>query len=147
MEDFRIEKSVTMMMMEFPSQMEYIDAAIKNTSEFVILQNKSIDVFGLKLVLSEGITNAVVHGNKEDDARAIHVHIILTAVDITIKIKDMGNGFTWKGFVSPEMSDVERTSGRGFSLMEAYGYSVRFNQKGNTIYIFKKLEDIPAPPK
>jgi serine/threonine-protein kinase RsbW len=145
MPEFRIEKTVRTLTMEFPSRMEFIDAAMKNTSDFVMLHNKSIDTFGLKLVLSETITNAVVHGNQEDENRPVHLHLILTPDEITIRIKDRGRGFAWQEFISGDMDDLNRTSGRGFALIAAYGYTVTFNKKGNTVCIFKKLDDVSRP--
>jgi anti-sigma regulatory factor (Ser/Thr protein kinase) len=142
MGSFEIEKSVKMLLMKFPSRMEYIEAAIKNTSEFIRLHNKAIDVFGLKLVLSESITNAVVHGNKENEDRDVQVHLTLTPEDITIKIKDRGEGFSWKKHIAPEMDDTSLTSGRGFSLITAYGYDVSFNKRGNAVCLIKKLDDL-----
>lgn len=142
MDDFGLEQNVKLLIMTFSSKIDNIERAVYHTSEFVKSQNKVIDTFGLKLVLSEGITNAVVHGNNEDEKRNVQIRITITKKDILIRIRDMGSGFNWQKALSRGPSDPDDVSGRGFELIKLYGYNLSFNPKGNIMYLRKPLEPI-----
>jgi serine/threonine-protein kinase RsbW len=140
MESFGFEKNVKQLIMRFSSCIENIDKAVMHTSEFVTSQRMIIDAYGLKLVLSEGITNAVVHGNREDEKQDVMIKITITHEKITIRIKDMGTGFDWRKRIQQAEADPEDIRGRGLHLIKAYGYEISFNNDGNIMYLHKKLE-------
>lgn len=142
MDEFHLEQSVKMMIMRFASSLESIERAVEHTSAFVLSQSKQIDIFGLKLILSESITNAVVHGNKEDNTSFVYVKITLLEDTITIRVKDNGAGFDWKKKLEADMAAQQETYGRGLALIQAYGYEVAFNQTGNTMYLTKRLDPL-----
>jgi len=140
MSDFGIEKTIQMMIMRFSSSMENIDAAVMHTADFVASLNRTIDLFGLKLVLSEGITNATVHGNKERPDQKVDVKITLTADTISIRIKDDGAGFDWKCWMESHATGPEDASGRGLDLIRGYGYELSYNEAGNILRLVKRLD-------
>jgi len=142
MDSFGIEKHVKQLIMRFSSQMDNIDKVVKNTSEFVASQNMSIDSYGLKLVLSEGVTNAVVHGNREDEKRDVLIKLTITSENITIRIKDSGKGFDWRTRVLKAETDPDDVGGRGLQLIKAYGYEISFNNEGNIMFLSKKLDPV-----
>ncbi|MBD3318112.1 MAG: ATP-binding protein [Chitinivibrionales bacterium] len=135
-----------MISMTFSSTVENIERAVLYTSDFVARLKKSIDTFGLRLVLSEGITNAIVHGNKENAAKPVSVKIKLTETRITISVKDTGGGFDWRSRVTEGMPEFDSPRGRGVALMQAYGYEVQFNDKGNILTLTRKLDPHPDEP-
>jgi anti-sigma regulatory factor (Ser/Thr protein kinase) len=142
MDSFGMEKNVKQLILRFSSKIDNIDLAVIHTSEFVKSQNRTLDNFGLKLVLSESISNAVIHGNHEDEKRCVLIKITLTPETIIIRIKDMGEGFDWRTRTTQGMADPESTSGRGIALINAYGYSISYNDDGNIMYLTKQLDPL-----
>lgn len=144
MDDFGIERTMKLLIMSFSSRLDNIDRAVRYTSDFVMSQNKSIDTYGLKLVLSEAITNAVVHGNQEDEHRDVSIRIVLSKDSIIIQIKDSGPGFDWRKQMVSETADPSATHGRGIELIAMFGYTVSYNSKGNIMQLKKPLEAATA---
>jgi len=143
MSEFEMEKSAKLLIMQFPSSIDNIDKAVQNTSDFVHAYNKTIDPYELKLVLCEGITNAIVHGNKENETQNVHIKIILNENKIILEVTDEGRGFNWKQLLESQpledTNNVFAESGRGLALMKAYGYMVSFNETGNVLLVEKEL--------
>jgi len=144
MKDFKVEKAVKLLVMRFPSKVDNIDNAVKYTADFVTSLNKSINTFELKVVLSEAITNAVVHGNKENEKEKISIKITLTDRTIVIRVKDNGRGFNWQQRLESDdlPEDDFAESGRGIALIRAYGYRITFNREGNVMFLEKDLEPL-----
>lgn len=99
----------------------------------------------IKTVVSEAVTNAIIHGYEGDSEGMVYLYTELEENSISIVIRDEGQGiddidlarqplFTTK----PEM---ER-SGMGFTIMENFMDSVEIltaKGKGTTIKLTKKL--------
>ncbi|WP_043932889.1 anti-sigma F factor [Bacillus sp. EB01] len=77
----------------------------------------------IKTVVSEAVTNAIIHGYENDPEGIVHIHVAIEGELVDIVIKDTGNGiadidearqplFTTK-------PDLER-SGMGFTIMENF---------------------------
>jgi len=124
---------------EFPSTLTNVELAVKHASDFIESQAKTIDPFELKLVLCEGITNAVVHGNKENEKLSTFFTVQINEKEVHIIFKDLGKGFNWHDKLNTNMDDLYAQSGRGLALMKNYGYKVTFNKIGNIMHVRKKL--------
>ena len=91
--------------------------------------------FEVKLIISEALTNAYIHGNHRDDHKPIKVNWEICNDILCIKVKDSGQGN--HSFNNNENKDLLSESGRGLLIISAYTDEVIF--EGNTIIMKKVL--------
>ncbi len=95
--------------------------------------------FAIKLSLEEAIINAIKHGNKLDPKKKVHVEARVTTKQAEIVIEDQGPGFDRKHVPNPlEDCNLEKCSGRGILLMEAYMSRVEWTRGGRRVRLVKK---------
>ena len=97
------------------------------------------DIFAIHLAAEEAIVNAIVHGNKLDPAKTVHVECEISPEVARIAIADEGAGFD-PGSV-PDCTVEERLeapSGRGVMLMKSFMTSIDYNAKGNAVVLLKR---------
>ncbi|MDX1640902.1 MAG: ATP-binding protein, partial [Balneolaceae bacterium] len=72
----------------------------------------------LMLLLSEAVTNAIVHGNKLDESKKVEVEVQINSEKIVSTVKDHGNGFNPEATKNPlKEENLLRDSGRGIFLI------------------------------
>lgn len=77
--------------------------------------------FGIDMAVREAVTNAVLHGNLQDEAKTVEVKCITSPESIEITVRDMGTGFNVQNV--PDPTDEEnrlKTSGRGILFMRTF---------------------------
>lgn len=88
-----------------------------------------------KLVLSEAVTNAILHGNKEDREKKVDITIQVSANSISADVKDQGEGFDATEARDPlKEENLLNTSGRGIFLIRQFADHVEFKEKGTCIH-------------
>ena len=131
--------------MKFMSKKENI-GLIRNVVSSLVLDNNPTITFinELKTVLSEIVTNCIVHGYESDETKSIEVFIVLDDEKISCIIKDQGKGIEdiekAKEPLYSTKKDEER-SGLGFTIMEMFTDLLVVNStldKGTEIYFEKK---------
>jgi serine/threonine-protein kinase RsbW len=103
------------------------------------------DIFAIHLAAEEAIVNAIVHGNRLDMAKKVHVSCEVSREHVLIEITDEGEGFD-PGQV-PDCTLEERLSvpsGRGVMLMRSFMTRIEYNAKGNSV-VLEKRRDAPPP--
>lgn len=95
------------------------------------------EVYGKMLIATvEGVNNAIVHGNKEDDSKTVKVEFIIVDDTISIFIEDEGPGFNFYNVPDPTTPEnIENIHGRGVYLMKHLADDVIFHGKGNRVEI------------
>lgn len=78
----------------------------------------------LQIAVSEALLNAIVHGNKENPIKKVHVSVEYNDSKMVISIKDEGTGFNIDSLPDPT---------KGENL---------FKEHGRGIFIIKSLVDI-----
>ena len=95
-------------------------------------------IFEVKLLISEAITTAFIHGNNCDDSKAITVSWELHRGNLCIKVTDCGGN---KGDFcfsrEKDQVDVLAENGRGLFIIYEYSDEVRFED--NTIIMRKAV--------
>ena len=84
---------------------------------------------GLLLAVTEATTNAIIHGNKNNNLKMVRINVFVERSTMTIKIKDEGQGFDPS--IVPDPTDPEnllKDSGRGLYLMRVYMDGLSYNQ-------------------
>lgn len=98
--------------------------------------------FSIKLALEEGLINAVKHGNKLDPAKNVRVEAHVTPEQAEIVIEDEGPGFKKTEVPDPTLEEnLEKCSGRGILLIEAYMDVAEWTNGGRRLRMIKKNVD------
>jgi len=97
--------------------------------------------FAIKLALEEALNNAIKHGNKRDPAKKVRVEAKVTAAQAEIMVEDEGPGFRRSDVPDPTLAEnLEKCSGRGILLMEAYMNTVEWDRGGRRVRMVKRNE-------
>jgi sigma-B regulation protein RsbU (phosphoserine phosphatase) len=95
----------------------------------------------MKVVLSELLVNAILHGNKRDFSKKVTIGHIVDKKAATISILDEGNGFDPAKVPDPTLPEnLARDCGRGLYIAYHYVDQIMFNEKGNRVTVIKKHE-------
>ncbi len=99
----------------------------------------------IKTVVSEAVTNAIIHGYEENGQDMVYLRTELHGQEVTILIQDEGCGIddvdTARQPLYTTKPEMER-SGMGFTIMENFMDSVEIitsKGKGTTVKLTKKL--------
>ena len=94
--------------------------------------------FAIRIALEEAMVNAIKHGNGLDPAKKVHVQSRVTPKRAEITIEDEGPGFDRSSIPNPTDDDnIERPSGRGILLIEAYMDGVQWSRGGRRLRMVK----------
>jgi len=99
--------------------------------------------FGIDMAVREAITNAMVHGNKEDEAKTVEVTLNCLGHELEIQVRDQGEGFDPTSIPDPtDPANILKTSGRGIFLMRTFMDEVQWSMRpegGTTVRMTKKF--------
>ncbi len=88
----------------------------------------------LMLLLSEAVTNAIVHGNKLDENKTVEVEVQINSNQIVSTVKDQGEGFNPQAANNPlKEENLLKESGRGIFLINEISDSVDYLDNGTKI--------------
>jgi len=96
------------------------------------------DVFAVHLAVEEAIVNAIVHGNKLDPTKKVHVACEVSAERVLVSIADEGPGFNPAAVPDCTADErLEAPSGRGVMLMRSFMTRIEYNAAGNAVVLEK----------
>jgi serine/threonine-protein kinase RsbW len=98
--------------------------------------------------LFESLANAVLHGNRQDPAKQVHIHYrFYPGKEISFVIKDEGRGFDPSRVADPTAGEnIEAEHGRGILLMKTFMDEVRYENGGTEVHLRKKLPAASPSP-
>lgn len=125
-----------------PSDNEHMrQVQTKILDELTTIGFNSHSHFAVKLALEEALINAIKHGNKLDRNKKVEIEAKISPDLVEITIEDEGPGFDRSSVPDPtEEENLEKCSGRGILLMEAYMNSVKWSNKGRRVKMVKRNE-------
>ena len=137
---------------EFRSNRESVEKAYKVTDS-VLRQVLTVrdDSTALYAAVKEAIDNAIVHGNKEDEAKRVQLHVLVGQRKITIIVEDEGDGFDFEYHVSrlEDQETFERAkrriveengrAGLGILLMSRCVDRLEYAERGNVLRLERNL--------
>ena len=102
----------------------------------------------VELALREAITNAVLHRNRMDARKLVHVRCCCEgAKGVFIVIRDQGDGFDPNNVPNPlAVENLDAEHGRGIHLMKLAVDEVSFERGGTEVHIRKKSENEQKTP-
>ena len=130
--------------LKFPNRIETVGEAAAAVSEFMNRLGVADDVaFGVDMAVREAVTNAVIHGNKLDDAKVVELKLRNTPAVFEITVHDQGIGFNPNNVPDPTTDEnILKPSGRGIFFMRNFMDEVDWaaDPKGGTnVRMVKKL--------
>jgi serine/threonine-protein kinase RsbW len=139
MEDFISREEDFAISCTFSSTLANIDRAINGIRDFLVSRRIEYSRFELLFILREALNNAVIHGNGNNSDLQVHCTLAIADDTLAITVADQGKGFDWRQQIMKKPVSTVTTSGRGLNVMDHYGYAIRFNDAGNTLYLTKKI--------
>ena len=104
-------------------------------------------VSDVEIALREALANAIVHGNHEDRRKQVHVICRREPEEVSIAVKDEGNGFDIDTVPDPTAPEnVGSVHGRGIHVMKALMDEVRFEEGGVVVHMRKSASEAPKLP-
>ncbi len=120
-----------------PSRIESIAQAADEAAKVVRRAGLSSDAaFGVDMAVREAVTNAVLHGNRQDETKTVEVEFRDSPRQLVITVRDRGAGFNLEEVEDPtDAQNILKTSGRGILFMRTFMDDVEWSQhpEGGTV--------------
>ena len=125
----------TMQQLQFHSQPENIAVIERLIDEIRDGQSFQEECYGDVLIaMTEGVNNAIVHGNRLDATKLVFVEYELRESDLYFKITDQGPGFDFEHVPDPTAPEnLEKPNGRGVFLMRQLSDECTFSDDGRVV--------------
>ncbi|MBC6995837.1 ATP-binding protein [Neolewinella lacunae] len=95
----------------------------------------------LMLSLTEAVTNAIIHGNKQDRTKTVSIRLAQTRSGLAIRVTDQGCGFDYRQIPDPTSPErICECGGRGVFLMNQLCDKMRYINGGSTVEMQFKLK-------
>ena len=132
--------------LQFISDTKQVRTIVQRLLEFIDAYSPASEVRNdMKLVFSELLYNAVIHGNKEDRSKLVHVCLRVEADigRIFACILDEGSGFDFHRAIDYAHSEAALTDehGRGMVLVCALTENLQYEKQGSKVLFEKGLQN------
>jgi serine/threonine-protein kinase RsbW len=113
------------------STLESVDSA----EQIVVAEAKALgldedDLYRVGIAIRECMVNAVVHGNRYNSRKKVHLKVERTADRLTVVVQDEGDGFDPNAVPDPLAGEnLLRGSGRGVMLMQSFMDEFQISQR------------------
>ena len=113
----------------------FVDALMRLIKKFRWVKEDEEDI---EVALYEVLANAVIHGNHEDPERQVRVSCRCGTDEISIIVRDEGQGFDIGEVPDPTAPEnISSSHGRGIYLMRTLMDEVHFEGGGTVVYMRK----------
>jgi serine/threonine-protein kinase RsbW len=120
-----------------PKVDEYVEGKLKKLG---VDEDRLADI---AVSVTEAVTNAVLHGNKNDLKKKVQIKLKADSSRVEITVEDEGNGFNPESIQSPiEKGNLLKEAGRGIFILKSLMDKVDFivmPQKGTIVKMTKFL--------
>lgn len=83
--------------------------------------------YWISLSVRESVTNAILHGNKQDEEKRVGVRFLINGNRLVICVQDEGEGFEESGLPDPlDPSNLLKPSGRGIFYVRSFMDEVKY---------------------
>lgn len=109
-----------------------------------LLKEKEVDediIFDVHVAFEEALRNAMIHGNKNDPAKKVHVETEVSDKAVTITVEDEGGGFDMEMLPDPTLDEnLLKEGGRGVYLIQHLMDEVTYESDGRKVTMVKYLD-------
>ena len=129
--------------LSLPSRIETVAAAAAAVAQFVGRFGVSDDAaYGIDMAVREAVTNAVLHGNRQDENKTVDIVLKSLPDAVEISVHDQGHGFNPENVPDPTATEnLLKTSGRGIFFMRTFMDEVYWlirPEGGTTVRMLKR---------
>lgn len=128
--------------LDLASEMESlgkIEKLIDSQSQILNIDDEVYGKYMLSLV--ECVNNAIVHGNKLDPNKMVHIHYLINNQRIVVTVTDEGEGFDPDSLPDPTAEEnLTKECGRGIFLMKNLCDEIDFTDNGRTVTMTFNLQ-------
>ena len=129
--------------LSLPSRIDTVASAAAAVAEFLSRSGITEDAaFGIDMAVREAVTNAVLHGNNEDENKTVAVTIKSSPDAVEISVHDQGPGFNPEEVPDPTADEnILKASGRGIFFMRSFMDEVNWlirPEGGTTVRMVKR---------
>ena len=129
--------------LSLPSRIDTVATAAAAVAEFLSRSGISEDAaFGIDMAVREAVTNAVLHGNREDENKTVDVTLKSSPDAVEISVHDQGPGFNPEDVPDPTADEnILKASGRGIFFMRNFMDEVNWLIRpggGTTVRMLKR---------
>jgi serine/threonine-protein kinase RsbW len=138
--DLGLEASTRRMLLENRREARFVFEKLDNWMR--VLSYSRPDLFAVRVIVHEALSNAFRHGHGGDPTKFVHVRYLVTPEEVLVEVRDEGPGFDPDAVPSPLGEDhLSRQYGRGLLLMRAYASWVSYNRAGNQVTLCRRRSD------
>jgi serine/threonine-protein kinase RsbW len=115
-----------------PENIRIVESFIDNAKDQF---NLSDDIYGnIMIAVTESVNNAIIHGNKNEKAKNVHLSLTMNDNQIDFLIEDEGSGFDYNELPDPTAPEnLKKPGGRGIFLMKHLCDEVDFQEEGKVV--------------
>lgn len=129
--------------LKLPSRIEAIGEAAAAVADAARRLGFAEDaLFGIDLAVREAVTNAVLHGNRQDENVPVEIGMAGTDDGLTVTVRDRGEGFDPSHLPDPTAEEnILKASGRGILFMRTFMDEVAWERPaggGTLVRMIKK---------
>jgi len=130
--------------MEFPSLPHLLPSAalyITRECQWRGIEQENV-LSNISICIDELLNNALVHGNRMDEAKRINVKMSFDNDIFTLIIQDEGNGFDYKALITDFSENAQSLpTKRGLFIVNYLMDELSFNEEGNRVTAVKHLTE------
>lgn len=130
----------TKLELTLPSKIEAIPPAVERIMRLLRKECRAREhEFAVETALQEALANAILHGNRQDPNKKVHVCCACdSALGVLIVVQDEGEGFDPAKVPSPLLAEnIHSEGGRGIYLINMLMDEVHLRRGGTEIYMRK----------
>ena len=129
--------------LSLPSRIDTVATAAAAVVEFVGRLGISEEAaFGIDMAVREAVTNAVLHGNRQDEEKTVDISLKSSPDAVEISVHDQGPGFKPDEVPDPTAQEnILKASGRGIFFMRTFMDEVNWSIRpggGTTVRMVKR---------
>lgn len=115
-----------------PENIRIVESFIDNAKDKFHIND---DLYGnIMIAVTESVNNAILHGNKSDAKKTVHLSLVLEEKILRFTIQDEGTGFDYENVPDPTAPEnIEKIGGRGIFLMKQLSDEVSFSENGKEV--------------
>lgn len=123
-----------------PNNILEVESYLKKLDfDFAFHSEKYADIL---ISLTEAVNNAIIHGNKNDESKNVHIHVREKDKGLAFCVTDEGVGFNPSRVPDPTCAEnIECCGGRGVYIMKALSDDITFEDEGRTVEMYFDLND------
>ncbi len=133
-----MNKTLSLKLASDLNELERIERFVLDTAKLASCNSET--KHNIMLVLTEAVTNAILHGNRQQPEKTVDVSADVSKDRIVLTVQDQGDGFDPKKVPNPlDEKNILKSSGRGVWLMQEFSDKVRFLDGGRKVVLIFDL--------